>query len=319
MKSYDLIRKFGWESLTFLSNMGVNLLADSNVFFVDNGATEASDATDDKHGTSFEYPFSTANYAVSQCDESNGDVILLAPGHAETINDLGVDGESGDETDELVMDKAGVTLLGIGSGLLRPTFTMGSDDVTASINITAANCTIRNIIIQSNLADVTTGITISAVTGTTIEDCYIRDGAANEEMVIGITAAANADDLVIKNCVFSTFTGGDCASAVKFVGGCDRCELIGNIAQGTYSVSAFDLNQAASTEMIIKDNILTNQGAATLELHTNCTGVYAKNFVAGTTSIAAAVTGIEEMWPFENYVTGEDNKSAIIDPAVDSE
>lgn len=319
MKSYDLIRKFGWESLTWLSNLGVNLLADSNVFFVDAGATEASDTTDSKHGTSFEFPFATANYAVSKCDESNGDVILLAPGHAETLDDMGADGESGDETDELVMDKAGVTLLGIGNGLLKPTFTLGSSDVTATINVTAANCTIRNIIVKSDLADVTAGITVADVDGTTIEDCEFRDGATAKELVIGISVAANADDIIIRNNIFSTFTGGGCSDAILFAGGCDRCRVIGNVAYGVYSSGAFVASAAASTEMIVKDNIFVNEGAVAVALNASCTGILSGNDLGGTTSIAAALTGETAMWCFENYVTGAAAAHGILSPAVDSD
>jgi len=322
MKSYDLIRKYGWEIMPWLSNLGVNLLADSNVFFVDSGQTTTGlDAVDGEHGNSFEQPFLTANFAVSQCTENAGDVILLAPGHTETINDLGADGESGDETDELVLDKAGVTLLGIGSGLLRPTFTIGESDTTASINITAENVTVKNIIVKSGYADTAVGITVAAVTGVTIEDCIIRDGTTNaKELVIGISVTANADDIVIRNNTFSTWAGGDCANAIKFAGGCDRAQIVNNTAFGKYTAGCLLASGAVSYEMVIKDNVFVNaEAAVAIALNTSCTGILSGNHLGGTTSMAAALTGDNAMWCFENYISGAVAVSGVINPAVDSE
>jgi hypothetical protein len=50
------------------------------------------------------------------------------------------------------------------------------------------------------------------------------------------------------------------------------------------------------------------------------TGIFARNlWGANTTSIAAAVTGTDAMYCWENYTTGALNASGIIDPAVDAD
>src|SRR3990167_2616461 len=86
------------------------MLTTGNVFFVDSGASLAVDDT--AHGDSPERPFATLDYAVGQCTASNGDIIYVMPGHAETISaDSGVD-----------VDVAGVTIIGVGRGASRPTF-----------------------------------------------------------------------------------------------------------------------------------------------------------------------------------------------------
>lgn len=319
-KVSDLVSKYGWQIMVYLSNLGATVLAESAVLFVDSGATNALDSDDGEHGHSFDKPFATANFAMNMCTASQGDIVLLAPGHAETLDDLGT-ASSDENTDELVMDKIGVSLIGIGSGTLRPTFTCGSADTTAGINITAANCRVKNIRVISGLADLAAGITIGAsADGTIIEDCDIRDGnSAILEMVIGILVAANADDVVIRNCNFSTVPSGGCANAIKLAGGSDRCIIEGNVAQGTYSAGTVLGSAAKSTEMIIKNNIFTNQGAVALALKTDCTGIISGNFLAGTTSMAAALTGDNAMWCFENYITGAVAVSGVINPAVDSE
>ena len=315
----NLLRKYGQEIGAVLSSIGVDALAEANVFFVDNGHAQALDATDGEHGNRWSQPFATLNYAVSKCTASQGDIILLAPGHTETIDDLGT--ASGTTTDEVVIDKIGVTIIGIGNGTLKPTFTMGSTDVTASINITAANVRIKNIRVISGLADLAAGITIGAsADGTIIEDCDIRDGnAANLEMVIGISVAANADDIVIRNCNFSTVPAGGCANAIVFAGGCDRAIIEGNTAYGTYSAGVMLASTAASLECIIRNNTFVNEGAVALALHASSTGILSGNYFGGTTSMAAALTGDTLMWCFENYISGVAAASGVINPAVDSE
>ena len=306
----DLVSKYGWQIMPYLSNLGVNLLAESQILFVDSGSSNALDSDDTEHGHSFEKPLATLDYAVGLCTASQGDVILVSPGHTETFT----------TANPCTLDVAGITVIGIGTGQLRPTFSLGTN-VGATIDITAANIRLSNVRVISALANITAGINVkTGATSCTIENCEIRDGnAAALEMVIGISVAADMDDIVIRNNVFSTVPSGGCASAVTFAGGSDRCRLIGNVAQGTYSAAAFSLATAASTEMIIKGNILTNQGAATLILHASCTGVVSDNRVAGTTSMAAAMTGYDLMFLWENYVVGEDAKSGAIIPAIDSE
>lgn len=319
MLTSDLIAKFGWQVMPYLSNLGVNLLAESALLFVDSGATNALDADDGIHGLSFENPFATLNFAAYMATASQGDVILIAPGHAETVDDLG--SASSTTTDEIVLDKIGLSVIGIGVGTLRPTFTMGSADTTASINITAANTRLSNVRVISGLADLAVGITVAATAdGTIIENCEIRDGNdAALEMVIGINVAANADAVQIRNCVFETVASGGCANAIVLAGGCDRGEIVGNTAYGTYSAGAMLASAAASTGIIIKDNVLVNEGAVGLALNAATTGVLSGNYVGGTTSIAAALTGDTAIWCFENYVTGAAGAAGIINPAVDSD
>lgn len=315
----NLIRKYGTEIGPYLANLGINLLSNGNVYFVDNENTLALNANNGEAGNTYARPFSTLNYAISRCTADQGDVIIVGEKHTETIADTGT--ASGTTTDELVVDKAGISIVGIGRGRNRPTFSLATATDAAMVVLAGAtNVLIKNLRFVSALANVANAITLSATSdGAIIEDCEFRDGGTDIlELVDAIAIAANCDDVVIRNNIFSTVPAGGCASAIVLAGGSDRIVIEGNIAQGTYSAAALSAATAASTEMIIRNNIFTNQGAATLILHTNCTGIYARNLVAGTTSIAAAVTGNEEMWPFENYVTGEDNKSGLLDPGADS-
>src|SRR5665213_1588664 len=79
--------------------------------------------------------FTSVKLALASCLASRGDLILVAPGHTETIADATT----------LALNIAGVTIVGIGSGSLRPTFTF-TTAATANIPVSAANITFKNCI-----------------------------------------------------------------------------------------------------------------------------------------------------------------------------
>jgi len=77
--------------------------AAGTVFFLDSGI--GSNGND---GLSKDRPFATLDYAFSRCATNNGDYIIVAPGHAETI------------TAAVGLDVAGVTVVGWGRGVPGP-------------------------------------------------------------------------------------------------------------------------------------------------------------------------------------------------------
>src|SRR5262245_32614840 len=55
-----------------------------NVYFA--GSAASNKADDPANGRRPDRPFATINYAVTQTTASNGDTILVLPGHTETIS-----------------------------------------------------------------------------------------------------------------------------------------------------------------------------------------------------------------------------------------
>src|SRR3990167_4421252 len=60
-------------------------------------------------------PFSTIDNAINNCTASRGDVIMVMPGHAETVS-----------ATTIAMDVAGVNIVGLGVGALRPTLSFNA-------------------------------------------------------------------------------------------------------------------------------------------------------------------------------------------------
>ena len=147
----------------------------------------------------------TVDAAINATTANRGDVILVAPGHTETIAAAsGVD-----------QDVAGVSVIGLGVGADRPTFTFS--DTAATWTTAAASGVLKNIIVVPSVDSVVSPIVVSAA------DCVIdiesRDASAAVEFVRTILTTADADNLTIK-LKHQGFTGGNAGvNAIRLVGG----------------------------------------------------------------------------------------------------
>jgi calcineurin-like phosphoesterase len=144
----------------------------------------------------FDQPFATLAYAVSQCLANNGDIIFVLPLHAETIS----------SATALTINIAGIAIVGLGMGTNRPTFTLGTA-TTATINVTAANVAISNVLFKANLADIVSLFTTTTAKSFTLDTCEFRDNASNLNFarIVDTNATTNdTDDLTINNCRWYT-------------------------------------------------------------------------------------------------------------------
>ncbi len=139
---------------------GAGVLSFGNIWYV-NSSTGSDTAN---NGKAPNQAFATLSAASSAATASNGDIIYIAPGHTETLT----------SATSLTLSKAGITVIGLGSGSLRPTFTLGTV-ATTTINVTAANITISNIIVVANFADIASAWTLTTAQEFTLQDVEHRD------------------------------------------------------------------------------------------------------------------------------------------------
>lgn len=94
-----------------------------NEYYVDsvNGSNVNPGTTPDK-------AFATVDYAIGKTTANQGDVIFVREGHAETVT-----------ATSIAADVAGITIVCLGKGAARPTFTFGAADAT--ITVSAASIT----------------------------------------------------------------------------------------------------------------------------------------------------------------------------------
>jgi len=171
-------------------------------FYVGPNATGAGD--DGRAGRSKESSLATLAKALTLATASKNDIIYLLPGHAETLSTAAA----------IAISKIGVRIVGLGTGALRPTFTFSAVDAT--ITMTAASCSIENVIIKPSIDAVVSPIVVSAA------DCKvnveIQDESATVECECGILTTAGADRLDV-NLRYRGFIAGDaCVNAIRLVG-----------------------------------------------------------------------------------------------------
>jgi hypothetical protein len=134
--------------------------------------------------------YSTITTALAACTASAGDVIYVAPGHTETIT-----GAAG-----ISVAKAGVSIIGLGNGALRPTISF-TTAITASFDITAANVLIKNIVFTAGFDAITAMINVTGA-DVSFVDCDITTNTATVGAVLGILTAATATRLKVEGCRF---------------------------------------------------------------------------------------------------------------------
>jgi len=173
-----------------LTIRGVPLIQSNpgQVFWVGN-STALSPGTaggaDGNPGT-YQRPFATIDAAIGNCRPNNGDIIFVKPGHAETITTAA----------QILMDVAGIALVGLGTGSARPILTFGA--AAANIPITAANMSIQNFLFVGNFAAVASLFTATGTATPTdfaIEGCEIRDTSSILNILTAVTGNATANSM----------------------------------------------------------------------------------------------------------------------------
>jgi len=273
-----------------------------DIFYVDSGAAGASDGSG--AGITSAAPFATLDYAISQCAANNGDIIYLMPGHAETIIAAsGVD-----------IDVAGITVIGLGSGAARPTFTF-TTAVAADFKLAAASTVIINVLFLGGI-DATTGVIEITAPDCALINTEYRDVTGQATDVI--VTSALADRLLIDGHVHrgAAADGGD--TAVMLVGMDDptirNCKFYGN-----FDLGAIECRTTAVVRLSVHDCVIWTEGAedlAILDTVTASTGIIGPNvnifLQDNAANITEAVTGATFVIMGENHVVNLVNESSIV-------
>lgn len=242
------------------------------------------------YGYNPDTPVATVDYAIGLCTASKGDVIMVMPGHAENIG----------SATACLLDVAGVKVQGLGWGKLRPTLTI-TTATAATVSITAANCWIDNIRIVSNFLNVAASITVAATaTGTRLTNLEMRDTSVVLGSLIGISVAADADDLYIDGLDYiQTALTAAATNVILMAGGCDRLTIKNSKLYGACTGAVVGNTAAASSDVYINGIDLRNTDTTAglgIAFHNSSTGlvnnvvsVNLKNAVAGVTGTGLSI------------------------------
>jgi len=222
-----------------IRDMPIHQMHPGKVFWVNNSSVLPEGGVGGSNGNKGTYlqPFSTIDYAIGRCKASRGDIIMVMPGHAENIATAGA----------LTSDVAGVAIVGLGTGTLRPKLSFTAADATHVIS--AANCSFVNIEWQANFADVATMLDVSGVDGLSFEKCRFTEAGTDLNYVIAVDLATGADDISFNGC---TWIGDDASN--------DSC-INGVAHDGFYMKDcylAFNTAQAAVVGLVASSGNVTN-------------------------------------------------------------
>lgn len=300
----------------------IQVLYPGKVFWVNNTSVLADRGLGGSDGNSGTYqkPFSTLAYALTQCVANRGDIIVLMPGHAETIS----------SATALGLSLAGVCVLGLGTGAKRPTFTFDTA-TTATIAVSANNITIKNVIFSANYADIVAPFTLTTAADFVLEDVYIKATATNMNFLYIVDTDATTDNaagLTLKNVTWiepDTATVG----AIKLDGSNSRVSIIGgyynlgvNNNKSLITVATGKLATSLLMEAIVMYRLNTDSATGALLFHTDGstnTGIIRNCHVQhADTAAELLLTASAGLGTFQNFASGVAGASGYLLPAADS-
>jgi len=252
-------------------------------------------------------PFATIDYAVGQCTASKGDIIVVMPEHSENIS----------SATSLVVDVAGVSIIGLGRGRNRPQLHFTA--TAGSIEMDAANTRLSNVVLLASVSAVVVGINVDAdnVMLDNLEFGYVDTG---DDFITMLDIDA-FDYANVVNCRFLTEAAAGCAEAIR-LDDCHFVQIRNNWFSGNFSDSAIVGEGALGTDLLLADNYIYNgdTGAANgIDINVAFTGIISNNRI-GTLHAAAVAELLDpgSCLCTENYAVNAIDETGIVLPATPS-
>ncbi|MGZ5799281.1 MAG: hypothetical protein ACXWJZ_01450 [Burkholderiaceae bacterium] len=295
------------------------------VFWVYNGTAlqQGQRGGSDSNRGTYDSPFATINYAVTQCTANRGDIIFVKPGHAETISNATT----------LVLNVAGVAIVGLGVGSSRPTLTF-STATTANIPVTAANITVANILHKANFADIVSAYTATGTatpTDFTLYNNEFRDGSSVLNFIKTVTGNATANSMdgftYSTNRVFGLSTTAASQACIMAAAN-DRQRYVDNfvvypVLNDTAVLVDFGANNQTNLDMgrnrVFRPSTSTTGGSLFSGGSTGSTGYVYDNYSWHLDNSAGLLAPTGTKLGFQNnysMITGAADKSGLINPAA---
>lgn len=287
----------GIEGLAMISSG----LGTGKIFYVDSNVNGTSGQTwADAVGT-----FDAAvDLSSADGGASRGDFILMAQGHAETVN----------EVDEVDIDVAGITALGFGRGSLKPTFTYTV--AAGEIVIGAPNVSIQNIRCVTSVTAVLIGVDVEATGDNAliqnVEFIQAADATTIDEFNVGINVTSAADNVSVIGCWMNS--GKAQAVDAILIGTVSGFHMANTTIFGDYSTAVIK-NVGASDNVIIRNSIIYNgnmtedgglNSEPALEMAEGTSGFVLDNRIASDVASTLLMRIADDMTFMNNFVTDSD-------------
>ncbi len=229
------------------------------VFWVNNSSVLPDQGIGGSDGNDGTYlrPFSSLDYAIGRCKASRGDIIMLMPGHIEAVT-----------AGSIAIDVAGVAIIGLGEGALRPLFNFGA--TTSNIVMSGANSSIKNVVIKATIDSVVAGLTLTGA-GLTV-DIESADTSASIEFISAIVTAATSDNIHV-DWVHRGFAAGDAMVRGMDIVGCRDAKIKVDFF-GKASTSVVDMRTTACDNIMVSGRFYNESAALTKNVTNNTTSTW---------------------------------------------
>lgn len=270
-----------------------------DVKWVDSGSAVTGNGTHAK-------PYATIANALDAVTANNGDIIMVKPGHAETVSAAA----------GIAFDVAGVSVIGLGNGTDRPTITFDTAD-TADIDIDAANVTIENFIFSANFADIAAAIDVNA-TNFTLRGCHFQATATDMNFLVCVqdAAAVASNNMTIESCTSLMLDASD-THFVNFAGTGDGHVVRDNVLHGNWGTMCIGGAGVVTRASILSNyifNIATDADVC-ISMAATATGICAGNLCAGGHASQGIIPG--DLGSLQNfYEQSTSDLSGVVEPAV---
>jgi hypothetical protein len=251
----------------------------------------------------FDRPFGTIDYAIGRCTASRGDIIMVKAGHTETISAAA----------GIALDVIGVAIIGTGTGALRPTINFTA--TTSTFAISAANCSVYNLLFTGGIDAIVSPIVISAA-DTSILNSEYRDVTGQCTDCILTTAAANR--LLIDGFRYDGDTAAGTNAGIAIVGG-DGIVIKNLRMDGNFAVGGIDIRTTATTDIEVRDVIFRTRNSTDIfiiDTITGSTGIIGPNLSLriqdNAANITEACTGATFVYMQNIYVVNNAGEQAML-------
>lgn len=280
------------------------LFTTGKVFYVD-----SNNGGDGNLGEDPAFPKATIDSAVTAARANRGDIIVLMPNHAQNLTNATA----------FQLDKAGLTVIGLGEGRNRPTFSFTG--TSGAVNVDSADCRISNVVFVADISAVVQGIDLDA-NDFTLDNCEFNFNETGDDFINAVNAGASDRFTFVNNKVIAENAVAGIAPAltgIVLVGNSDLV-ISGNEFSGAFSSACIYDSNAGGQEgdhYEIVGNTFYNSTATlglAVDLNSTARGILAYN-VAG---ILAALVAYDpaSLTCLENYATTAIDRSGVIQPGI---
>lgn len=295
-----------------LSSFGVPVMGGAgNILPVTTGKyvfVSSATGSNSNTGEDTDKPKATLNGAVAACRASKGDVIVLMPGHTESVTSATTQ----------VLSKAGITVVGLGWGRLRPTFNF--TNTAGSFEMDAANCVIRNVVFTADVSAVVVGINVDAA-NCVIEGCEFDYVDTGDDFAIYVDASSVVGTQFLGNVVRGESGTAGSTDGIVLVAS-HKTVIDGNVFIGQWSNAPISNATTLSTRVQVTNNYIYNADTSDgngIAFTVANTGLIANNRIATlyATSVATVLDPGSCLCA-ENYVVNAIDETGIVVPTTAS-